>query len=51
MTDHMETLYDLDIVAADTRAHGRTWSSSRAPVPNDDAGRRRRPGELVAGLL
>ncbi len=35
MTDHMETLYDLDIVAAD-RALTLGLEFMRAPVPNDD---------------
>lgn len=35
MTDHMETLYDLDIVAAD-RALSKDVEFSRAPVPNED---------------
>lgn len=35
MTDHMETLYDLDIVAAD-KALMTDLEFMRAPVPNDD---------------
>lgn len=34
VTDHMETLYDLDVVAAD-RAVGADLEFMRAPVPND----------------
>ena len=32
VTDHMETLYDLDIVAAGARARPRVWSSQRGPT-------------------
>ena len=42
MTDHMETLFDLDVVAA-TRAAQAGLAFVRAPVPNDD-------GLVVAAL-
>ena len=42
MTDHMETLYDLDIVAAG-KALDLDMEFVRAPVPNDDE-------SVVAGL-
>ena len=42
MTDHMETLFDLDVVAA-TRAAQAGVAFVRAPVPNDD--------ELVVAAL
>ena len=42
MTDHMETLFDLDVVAA-TRAAQAGIAFVRAPVPNDD--------ELVVAAL
>jgi protoporphyrin/coproporphyrin ferrochelatase len=37
MTDHMETLYDLDVVAA-SQALDADLEFVRAPVPNDDTG-------------
>ena len=37
VTDHMETLYDLDVVAAD-KALSADVEFMRAPVPNDDDG-------------
>ncbi len=50
LTDHMETLYDLDVVAAD-KALTADMEFVRAPVPNDDAGVVAAMAELVAGLL
>jgi protoporphyrin/coproporphyrin ferrochelatase len=43
VTDHLETLYDLDIMAAD-RALSQGIEFVRAPVPNDSE-------HLVKGLV
>lgn len=50
LTDHMETLYDLDVVAAD-KVLSAGMDFARAPVPNDDDGVVAAMAELVAGLL
>ena len=49
-TDHMETLYDLDIVAAG-RALDADIEFARVPVPNDDDGLIAAIAEAVARLI
>ncbi len=49
-TDHMETLYDLDVVAAD-RALLADLEFVRAAVPNDDAGFMRAVARSVEDLI
>lgn len=48
-TDHMETLYDLDIVAAD-RALSQELEFVRCPVPNDDEALIGAVAERIAAL-
>ncbi len=50
LTDHMETLYDLDVVAAE-RALDAGLEFVRAPVPNDDDGVVDAIADMVAQLL
>jgi protoporphyrin/coproporphyrin ferrochelatase len=50
LTDHMETLYDLDVIAAE-RALDSGLEFARAPVPNDDDRMVDAMADLVAGLL
>ncbi len=50
LTDHMETLYDLDVVAAD-KALTAGLEFVRAPVPNDDDGVVAAIAEMVEQLL
>jgi len=50
MTDHMETLYDLDIVAAD-KALQSGLEFSRAAVPNDDGAVLDAMADMIAPLI
>ena len=50
MTDHMETLYDLDIVAAD-HALAADLEFVRAAVPNDDGGLLDAMADMIAPLI
>lgn len=50
MTDHMETLYDLDIVAAG-KALDNDLEFMRAAVPNDDVGILDAMADLIAPLV
>jgi ferrochelatase len=50
LTDHMETLYDLDVVSAE-KALTAGMEFVRAPVPNDDPGVVAAMADMVAELL
>jgi ferrochelatase len=50
MTDHMETMYDLDIVSAD-RALLKEVEFARAPVPNQDEGLAAAIARMLVGLV